>query len=661
MKKQHLKIRSTVWLLIVAFVLLISLVLSYSLKGTVKKSADSTGPIPAITATLSGTSHAEGDDFDVDMVISGGGQEYTGFSATVGLTNLTVTSITVISDPEDINTSASGTFASWTPGGTPTASRLSFSGAVKNTRTEDLPIYKVKVKGTAAGTASINITNGAVNQVVGGVDIVNIISSPTSTSTYTITGGDTAVDPGTGDTGGTDPGSLDPGAGTTTVNPTCSDKKKNGSEKGIDCGGTCKACKTTTTITTPGAAPTETTVPTQTVMEQLAAALTEADFQPIWEGVNTTSQITINATAPTDVVTVEQDALNGITFSGKAFSGTKVDLFVFSNKIQQSTVADSENNWKIVLTTALASGQHEAYTVLTDKDSANFRTSDKFTFTVDPVQKLVKKVSAASTATETTTTPTTTATTDSTSKSKILFMAIGVVVAIFIVVILVMWFVKRKSNGIPEGVSVDQIKPTENNFSQSSDSQDNANGVVASPDNTKETYFDNLEGEKMNDEKEEAKKEVVNNDSDSLLNSDPLANDEETVQPVVPDQPAVSTPEAGLEQTIEDAPVTASEKAPDISDSSYSYGSIADLNSLKPAEDSANVEAPLSVPSDDKLPESPVEDSSDISAPDELPAATDESAPSVPPVDDIVKPVDDTSNAQVPPTKDDTINKSPKF
>lgn len=186
MKKQA-KSRTKLWLGGFVFVVaLIIIAAIYMLSVGLNKSADTPGATASISTSPSSGTHAVGEEFNVAIVINGGGQEYTGFSATVGLTNLTATAIAVIPDPEDINTSPSGDFASWTPGGKPTISKLSFSGAVKNSRTENITLYTLTVKANGAGSASINISNGVVNQVVNGTDLFNIIINPTSSGNYTI-------------------------------------------------------------------------------------------------------------------------------------------------------------------------------------------------------------------------------------------------------------------------------------------------------------------------------------------------------------------------------------------------------------------------------------------------------------------------------------------
>ena len=392
-----------------------------------------------ISVSPTSGSHKVGENFDVTVAVNGGGQSFMAFAANVVLNNLTVVSVNNVFDsslwtpPPGHSTSECTSDGDCKPraGGF-----LGFSTGTFTNAWSNVTVYNMTVQGDSAGTATIEITDGTIISKTNSDSTTDLFGSAQGGS-YTITADTT----GGGTTGG----------GTTTK-PTCTDGKKNGTETGVDCGGSCKACRVVAKSTTKSTAsaststtPTATTTPSTSILDQLKSASSEDDFTPIWQGVSTTNSFTMEVAPPSTVDTTDTDAISGVVFSGKALPGTTVNLFVYSTQLYKSVVAADDYTWKITVDEPIASGNHNVYAYLVDKDSGNsYRASAPMAIAVDSVNNSVKQGSV------TVSTPTTTEPTTTTKKdySKYLLLGgifIGILLALLLIVILIR---RKKKNSL---------------------------------------------------------------------------------------------------------------------------------------------------------------------------------------------------------------------
>lgn len=450
-RKKHFSIKMIYGIVLLVLALSVTLII---LSLNSKKGASTNSG--TISASPSSGPYAVGEEFNISIIVSGGGQAYTGFSANISTTNLTVVGMPSVlqeaETEEELNAVPSGEFLAWTIGGDPHYSplKLNFTGGVKNSRTADLTIYTLTVKAPAVGTASINISNGHIYHLNEQSEQIDIIQSMVSGS-YTITEA-TITPPGDTDIT-TDAGDTTPGVGSTTSTTnntstgTCYDKKKNGNETGIDCGGSCKKCTVsgTTGVSSNTTGTTATSAPTETLVESLLKLPEEASFKTKWETATTTTVFRIDATASDTAVVVDQDKLTGVSFSGKALPGTKIDLFVFSEQQHYSAVADETYNWKILSDQPVSSDTHNAYTVLTDKNTGNFfRTETAFAFSVDAPNKRVQKISTETTQASTDISKVATMEPEKSIFDNKTLLMIAVIVFVVIVGAIVGFFILRK-------------------------------------------------------------------------------------------------------------------------------------------------------------------------------------------------------------------------
>jgi len=134
----------------------------------------SNSALAAATATIgvSPTSgnYKVGQSFNVDILVTGNGQQLTTFGADVALTNLTLLEIT-----------KGTTVSNWTT--EPKVTAPSFYGGVTG-QVSSITAYTMKVQPKAAGEAKITLSNGSVLST-DGFNYTEILSS-VSGATYTI-------------------------------------------------------------------------------------------------------------------------------------------------------------------------------------------------------------------------------------------------------------------------------------------------------------------------------------------------------------------------------------------------------------------------------------------------------------------------------------------
>ncbi len=180
-------------------------VAAIALLGITPAAASATATISASPASGSKT---VGTSFNIAIVVDGGGQSFTSFSATVSTTNLTVLSLTKGSSVTQWITQ---------PKLESGVASLSFSGAVSGSATS-VTVYTLSVQGTSTGAAAITISNGSV-KTTDGYTVTNIFSSSTSGS-YTIAAAATTPAPTTTPKTTTPKTTTTPPKTTTTPTPT---------------------------------------------------------------------------------------------------------------------------------------------------------------------------------------------------------------------------------------------------------------------------------------------------------------------------------------------------------------------------------------------------------------------------------------------------------
>ncbi len=134
-----------------------------------------------------------GQQFNVDMVIDGGGQTFNAAQADVSISsNLSVQSLS-------ITPAASGgcNFTFVKASKTPTSANPSFAGAILNGSSSHCVLYTIVLQTTATGTATINLTKGSVKAYENSAEIflssqsgsysVNPVTIPTPTGAPTAT------------------------------------------------------------------------------------------------------------------------------------------------------------------------------------------------------------------------------------------------------------------------------------------------------------------------------------------------------------------------------------------------------------------------------------------------------------------------------------------
>ncbi|MFA5926547.1 MAG: hypothetical protein WCT32_04775 [Patescibacteria group bacterium] len=257
-----------------------------------------------------------GQQFDVSLVVNGGGQNFTTFGASVSVDNLTVVSLTKGSD-----------VAKWTT--EPSISSLNFFGGVSGSKSS-VTAYTMKVKGKKSGAASISITNGSV-KATDGYSVTENFSSAVSGS-YTIKAASTSS------------------STSTTTKPV----------------ETVPAASGTSAVVAPVAP----TLPDDQV--DLEAEWGKFSVDPALS-----VQVGIDASAQNDL---SSDNLTGVKLSGVSAQNSLVGIAIFSTKISKTTTADNQGLWSIVLSEPLISGAHTAYVYATkDGATARAASPFKFT------------------------------------------------------------------------------------------------------------------------------------------------------------------------------------------------------------------------------------------------------------------------------------------
>lgn len=146
----------------------------------------------SLTATISASpasgNHRVDEEFDIEIIADGGGQNITSFKANVLVSNLNVISLT------------QGPVSLWIAN--PSTASLSFYGGVTGTvGVANIIVYTLRVKGIEVGNAGIIITNGHVYNfmqditpgVSGGVYTITAPATPTPTIEATPTSAITAT------------------------------------------------------------------------------------------------------------------------------------------------------------------------------------------------------------------------------------------------------------------------------------------------------------------------------------------------------------------------------------------------------------------------------------------------------------------------------------
>ncbi|MCX6808128.1 MAG: Ig-like domain-containing protein [Candidatus Berkelbacteria bacterium] len=149
---------------------LVGLFMSIGFGPVIARASAATGTIVASPVSAS---HLIGEEFDVAIVANGGNQHLSVARANVAVSNLTVVSLSLNQDIQWI------TVGGYT---IPSTSHLNFDGGITGAGVSSLTMYTMRVRGVAAGNASITLSNGRLVSS----DSEDVLSGVTNGS-YTIT------------------------------------------------------------------------------------------------------------------------------------------------------------------------------------------------------------------------------------------------------------------------------------------------------------------------------------------------------------------------------------------------------------------------------------------------------------------------------------------
>lgn len=95
--------------------------------------------------------------------------------------------------------------------------------------------------------------------------------------------------------------------------------------------------------------------------------------------VDNESILTVTLDTPTVIYHQDNKTISGILFKGKTLPNSAVNLAIFSNKIEVSTVSDNQGLWEVILVTELGEGEHTVYaTVTVGTNDKRFASPVKF-------------------------------------------------------------------------------------------------------------------------------------------------------------------------------------------------------------------------------------------------------------------------------------------
>lgn len=354
-----------------------------------------TEPIQAeASATISvspasGT-HEAGEEFIASIVINGGGQQFTSFSANVSVSNATVVSL------------SEGPVNQWIS--RPSTGSLNFSGGVAG-QVASLTVYTITLRGNSAGTAGITVSGGSVRST-DGYTITDILASQSGAS-YSIEAAPTPTPSVSANT--PTPAPTQTSAATPTPTPAPTPTSAAISTPTV-AAKTPTPTPTPTSSSTPTPTPTPTNTPTPipTPKATTAPSLTgvtlpntETEAQQKWSEFPVEPSLTITVTVDTGAATADAqtNTLTGIKFFGTASPDSEVTLTVFSAKVVEVIKANSEGVWEITLKQPLNTGDHAVY-LTSSKNGSTVRRQTPFLFTVDHL-----KLTAVAKAKELQTTP----------------------------------------------------------------------------------------------------------------------------------------------------------------------------------------------------------------------------------------------------------------
>ena len=189
---------------------------------------------------------------------------------------------------------------------------------------------------------------------------------------------------------------------TTPPAPTCTDGKKNGSETGIDCGGSCSACAVTppannntnsvTPTTNTNVNPTNPTTPTSTnpniassfTTTKATGQIIKKSNNPATASLPATFSIeigAINNKKPADFQTTPLTTDDTISISGTSnLPETKLAFEIQSDPILKTeTTTDKQGNWTIQIPQKLSENTHRIYVTALDRDGQSISEKTKLT------------------------------------------------------------------------------------------------------------------------------------------------------------------------------------------------------------------------------------------------------------------------------------------
>lgn len=328
-------------LIVIALVGLLSIVAGFfNLK---RMSADTVTPTATISLSTPAGSFVAGSEFEVNLVVDGGGQNFTSFSANVETTNLTVSNMTL------------GPVSKWTK--EPNASSLSFFGAVVG-QTNNIVVYTMKVKGNNAGPASISVTQGSVKQT-DGYTIIEILASQ-SGGNYTISVPPDPINPDPPAPGPTPPPSPTPPPAPAPLTPEKQKSVVQTDQQSLEK----RPVKTQENrITTVNQTTDNITAPVMPTSFN--------EFLKEWNKIAKTNDLKVSVgKANTAKFDMEHKTLSGLTFYGNAKPNTLVTLYIYSNQIIGSAKTSSEGSWSVTIYDPLSVGLHSVYAIQSSANNA---------------------------------------------------------------------------------------------------------------------------------------------------------------------------------------------------------------------------------------------------------------------------------------------------